>query len=97
VAGDRPLGADLTAENRMMMYVPKGFAHAFITTEPDTEAFYLVDAFYAPAMERGIRWNDPTFGVEWPIEPAVLSDKDRNWPDFDPAFHLEVPREGADG
>ena len=81
-------GAELTAENRRMMYVPKGFAHGFITLEPDTEAFYFVDAFYRPELERGIRWNDPRFKIQWPAEPTVLSDKDRNQRDFDPAWHL---------
>ncbi len=52
-----------------MMYVPRGFAHAILTLEPDTEAIYCVCAHYAPAEERGVRWNDPRFGVEWPIAP----------------------------
>ncbi len=81
-------GAELSAENRRMMYVPKGFAHGFVTLEDDTEAFYLVSAYYAPEFERGIRWNDPKFGIEWPIEPVIISDKDRNHPDFDPKYHL---------
>ena len=79
---------ELTAENRRMLYVPKGFAHGFITLEEDTEAFYFVDEFYAPEQERGIRWNDPNIAIEWPIEPLVVSDKDQNWPDFNEAFHL---------
>ena len=81
-------GADLTAENRRMMYVPKGCAHGFITSTEDAEAFYLVDAFYSPQAERGVRWNDPKFAIRWPAAPVVLSDKDRNHPDFNPAYHL---------
>ncbi|RME90844.1 MAG: dTDP-4-dehydrorhamnose 3,5-epimerase [Candidatus Hydrogenedentota bacterium] len=81
-------GAELTAENRKMMVVPKGFAHGFLTLEENTEAFYLVTEFYAPQAERGIRWNDPKFKIEWPMEPKVLSEKDANWPDFDEKFHL---------
>jgi dTDP-4-dehydrorhamnose 3,5-epimerase len=81
-------GAELTAENRRMMVVPKGFAHGFITLTDDTEAFYLVDEFYAPECERGIRWNDPKFAIQWPIEPVVISEKDQNYRDFDPAWHL---------
>ena len=81
-------GAELSAENRRMMYVPKGFAHGFITLANDTEALYLVDEFYAPEQERGIRWNDPRFGIRWPVEPVVLSDKDRNHREFDQAWHL---------
>lgn len=81
-------GADLTAENRRMMYVPKGFGHGFITLVDDTEALYLVDEFYSPEHERGVRWNDPRFAIPWPAQPVVMSEKDRNYPDFDPAWHL---------
>lgn len=80
-------GAELSAENRTMMYVPRGFAHGFVTLTDDVEALYLVSAFYAPEAERGARWNDPAIGIEWPVEPAELSDKDRKWPDLDPQFH----------
>jgi len=83
-------GAELSAENRRMMYVPKGFAHGFITLTEDAEAFYFVDEFYSPTHERGVRWNDPKFAIEWPIAPVVLSDKDANQRDFDPAWHLTV-------
>src|SRR5262249_10749702 len=81
-------GADLTAENRRMMYVPKGFAHGFITLANNTEAFYLVDEFYAPEYERAVRWDDPRFNIPWPAQPEVISDKDRKYRDFDPAWHL---------
>jgi dTDP-4-dehydrorhamnose 3,5-epimerase len=84
----KSFGADLTAENRRMLYVPKGFAHGFVTLAEDTEAFYLVDEFYAPEQERGVRWDDPRFGIRWPIAPVVVSDKDRSHRDFDPAWHL---------
>lgn len=80
-------GDTLSAENRRMMYVPKGFAHGFITLEEDTEAFYLAGAPYAPDLERGIRYNDPKFNIEWPIEPIIISEKDANWRDFDPEWH----------
>jgi dTDP-4-dehydrorhamnose 3,5-epimerase len=83
-------GAELTAENRRMMCVPKGFAHGFITLADDTEAFYFVDEFYAPELERGVRWDDPRFQLRWPIAPAVISDKDANQRDFDPAWHLSA-------
>jgi dTDP-4-dehydrorhamnose 3,5-epimerase len=84
----KSFGAELTAENRRMMYVPKGFAHGFITIEPNTEAFYFVDEFYSPEHERGVRWNDPKFKIAWPAHPEVLSDKDKNQRDFDPGWHL---------
>jgi dTDP-4-dehydrorhamnose 3,5-epimerase len=83
----RWFGETLSAENRTMMYVPEGFAHGFITLEPDTEALYLVSAAYAPAAERGIRYDDPKFGIRWPTAPTELSEKDRNWPDYDPQYH----------
>ncbi len=86
----KSFGAELSADNRRMMYVPKGFAHGFITLTDDAEALYLVDEFYSPEHERGLRWDDPTFDLEWPIPPVVLSDKDRAHRDFDPAWHLGV-------
>ena len=89
----KSFGAELSAENRRMMYVPKGFAHGFISLEDNTEAFYFVDEFYAPELERGVRWNDPKFKIQWPCEPVVVSSKDRAHPEFDPAYHLAV-REG---
>jgi dTDP-4-dehydrorhamnose 3,5-epimerase len=80
--------AELSAENRLTMYVPEGCAHGFLTLEPDTETVYFVTASYSPEQERGVRWNDPEFGIEWPFEPSVLSDKDRGQRDFDPGWHL---------
>ena len=90
----RWFGETLTAENRLMMYVPRGFAHAILTLAPDTEALYLVSAHYAPGEERGVRWNDPRFAVGWPRPPVEISAKDANWPDFDPDWH-GVDRLGA--
>lgn len=84
----KSFGIDLTAENRTLLYVPKGFAHGFVTLQDDTEALYLVDEFYSPEHERGIRWNDPKFSLTWPIRPSVMSAKDGAYPDFDPAWHL---------
>jgi dTDP-4-dehydrorhamnose 3,5-epimerase len=83
-------GAELSAENRRMMYVPKGFAHGFLTLKDDTEALYLVTEFYAPDRERCIRWNDPAFGIKWPFEPSVISPKDGAAPDFDRKYHLDI-------
>lgn len=82
-------GAELSAENRRMMYVPKGFGHAFLTLEDQTEALYMVSEKYAPDLERGIRWNDPKFNILWPIAPTVISDKDKNHPDFSVETHLK--------
>jgi dTDP-4-dehydrorhamnose 3,5-epimerase len=83
----RSYGAELTSENRRMMYVPRGFAHGFVTLMDDTEALYLVSAFYSPENERGVRFDDPTVAIQWPIAPVEVSDKDRKWPDLDPDFH----------
>jgi dTDP-4-dehydrorhamnose 3,5-epimerase len=84
----RSFGTQLSAGNRKMMYVPKGFAHGFLSLEDDAEALYFVDEFYAPSLERCVRWNDPRFGIEWPAPPSAISEKDRNQADFDPAWHL---------
>jgi dTDP-4-dehydrorhamnose 3,5-epimerase len=78
---------ELNAENRLMMYVPRGFAHAIFTLKEQTEALYFVSDFYLPENERGVRWNDPRFDIQWPFAPTELSPKDASWPDFDPAFH----------
>lgn len=75
-------GAELSAANRRMMYVPKGCAHAFLTLVDDAEVLYFVDAFYAPKLERGVRWDDPRFKIEWPIAPVVMSEKDRGYEDY---------------
>ncbi|MDE3174847.1 MAG: dTDP-4-dehydrorhamnose 3,5-epimerase [Pseudomonadota bacterium] len=83
----RWFGETLSADNRLMMYVPRGFAHAILTLEPDTEALYLVSAHYAPTQERGVRWNDPRFDIGWPIAPREISAKDAAWPDFDALGH----------
>jgi len=81
-------GASLTPENRQMMYVPRGFAHGFITLEPDTEILYLVSTPYSKESERGIRWNDPTFNIAWPELPQIISERDQSHPDFNPEYHL---------
>ncbi|MFN3671016.1 MAG: dTDP-4-dehydrorhamnose 3,5-epimerase [Bosea sp. (in: a-proteobacteria)] len=83
----RSFAAELNAENRRMLVVPRGCAHAFLTLTDDVEALYLVSAPYAPALERGLRWNDPWASVDWPVRPAEISAKDAAWPDFDPDYH----------
>jgi dTDP-4-dehydrorhamnose 3,5-epimerase len=83
-------GAELTAENYRMMLVPKGFAHGFLTLKANTEVCYFVTEFYAPERERGIRYNDPLFGIWWPFEPSVISPKDNSWRNFDFSYHLGV-------
>ena len=80
-------GAEITAENRRLMYAPKGCAHGFLTLEPATELVYFASTPYAGPDERIVRWNDPRFSIAWPRDPVVLSDKDRDAPDFDPTLH----------
>jgi dTDP-4-dehydrorhamnose 3,5-epimerase len=80
-------GAELNDDNRLMMYVPRGFAHAILTLSENVEALYLVSDFYSPQSERGIRFDDPWLDVDWPIKPAEVSQKDRTWPSFNPEFH----------
>ena len=72
----------LSAENRNMFCIPEGFAHGFITLEDRTEVFYQMSAFYNAESARGVRWNDPAFGIRWPSEVRVISERDRNYPDF---------------
>lgn len=65
-----------------MVYVPPGFAHGFLTLQDDTEIVYQMSEFYAPRAARGFRWNDPAFDIHWPAPVAVISDRDRGYPDF---------------
>ena len=69
-------GAKLTDKNRTMMYVPEGFAHGFLSTEPNTEIIYLSSEFYKPDHEDILLWNDPDIAIEWPENPKILSNKD---------------------
>lgn len=75
-------GFELNADNKRMLYVPKGFAHGFQTLSDDVEVTYLVAGYYEPSAEGGVLWNDPAFSIDWPLEPTVMSDKDRAWPAF---------------
>lgn len=76
------LAVMLTAQARNMLYTPEGFAHGFLTLEDDTEIFYQISEFYAPEHARGVRWNDPAFGIQWPAEVNVISERDATYPDF---------------
>ncbi|MBD2102622.1 dTDP-4-dehydrorhamnose 3,5-epimerase [Leptolyngbya sp. FACHB-261] len=73
----------LSAENYKMLYIPEGFAHGFQTLEDDTEVFYQISEFYHAESARGIRWNDPAFNINWPLEVQVISERDQQYPDFD--------------
>lgn len=75
-------GVELTAANRRALYIPKGCGHGFQTTQDETEVLYLISAGYAAEAARGVRWNDPAFGIEWPLAPTQMSERDRTFPDF---------------
>ena len=77
------LGVELTSRNRLMVYVPEGFAHGFQTLEDDSEVFYQVSEYYYPESARGVRWDDPAFGIEWPLGISVISERDRSHPFVD--------------
>lgn len=77
------IGVELTEENRRALFVPKGFAHGYITLEDNTEINYMVTQFYTPAADSGVRFDDPVFGIEWPVEITSVSEKDKNHPNFE--------------
>ncbi|MGM7702954.1 dTDP-4-dehydrorhamnose 3,5-epimerase [Pseudalkalibacillus sp. Hm43] len=80
------IGIELTAENKKQLLVPKGFAHAFLTLTDDVEVQYKVDELYSPDHDRGIKWNDPKIGIEWPADlTPILSEKDQNAPSLEGA------------
>ena len=76
------IGVELSASNRRMLYIPKGFAHGFQTLADDTEVFYFISAFYAPDAACGARYNEPAFGIVWPLPVSVIAAKDEAWPDY---------------
>jgi dTDP-4-dehydrorhamnose 3,5-epimerase len=78
------VAVELTAEGGEQLFIPAGFAHGFCTLEPNTSLAYKVDAYYSAAHDRGVRWNDPAFKIDWPVsaDEAVLSEKDKVQPLF---------------
>lgn len=73
-------GVDLTESNRKMLFIPEGCAHGYQTLVEDAEVFYMSSAYYAPEAERGVLWNDPAIGIEWPITDNLnITEKDKNW------------------
>jgi dTDP-4-dehydrorhamnose 3,5-epimerase len=73
---------ELTAENRLALYVPEGCAHGFLTLTEHCEVLYLISQTYAPEHSAGVRWDDPAFAIAWPHPPTLMSTRDRNYPDF---------------
>jgi dTDP-4-dehydrorhamnose 3,5-epimerase len=78
------LATELTAANRAMLYVPEGVAHGFQTLEDDVEVLYQMSNSYAPESARGVRCDDPAFGITWPLPVTAIAPRDRSWPSFDP-------------
>jgi dTDP-4-dehydrorhamnose 3,5-epimerase len=76
---------ELTEDNKLQLYVPPGFGHSFQTLVDDIEVNYLVSAPYMPEYEGGVRWNDPTVGIKWPLPVTTISEKDASWPLLDPS------------
>ena len=74
------VGFELDARNRRLLYVPEGFAHGFVTLEPETEIFYEMSAVHRPEASRGFRFDDPSVGIDWPIRPDCLSERDAALP-----------------
>ena len=73
-------GAELSAENGRMLYLPESCAHGYQTLEDATEMYYMASAFYTPGAARGVRFDDLAFGIQWPLAPGAVSEQDRNWP-----------------
>ena len=78
----RYFGVVLSAENHRAVYVPEGFAHGFLTLADSSEVLYQISEFHEPSAARGVRWNDPAFGIAWPEPITVISERDRNYPDY---------------
>jgi dTDP-4-dehydrorhamnose 3,5-epimerase len=78
----RWFGVELSARNRLALYVPEGCAHGFLTLADDSEVSYQISELWAPEAGRGVRWDDPAFDIEWPAEVVVINDRDRTYADF---------------
>ncbi|HEX9628866.1 MAG TPA: dTDP-4-dehydrorhamnose 3,5-epimerase [Pyrinomonadaceae bacterium] len=74
------IGSELSAKNRLMVYIPEGFAHGFQTLEDETEVAYQISGYYHPESARGVRWDDPAFNFKWPLPVTVMSERDRKHP-----------------
>ena len=78
---ERWTSVELDAERRNALYIPERFAHGFLTLAPDTEVFYQISHAHRPEAARGVRFDDPAFGIDWPLPPAVIGERDRSYPD----------------
>jgi dTDP-4-dehydrorhamnose 3,5-epimerase len=78
----RSIAQELSAENRLALAIPDGCAHGFMTLLDNSELLYMMTENHNPDLARGVRWNDPRFGISWPMEPVVISERDRGYGDF---------------
>jgi dTDP-4-dehydrorhamnose 3,5-epimerase len=85
------IAVNLTANNSLMFYIPKGFAHGFQTLEDESEVVYQMSDVYNPEAAGGVRWNDPTFGIKWPDAERIIIARDRDYPDFPCVTQLNNP------
>ncbi len=76
------IALELSADDGRMLYLPRGVAHGFQTLADNTEVVYQMSEFFAPEYARGARWDDPAFGLTWPLPAAIMNDRDKTWPDF---------------
>jgi dTDP-4-dehydrorhamnose 3,5-epimerase len=79
------VAVELTAENRLALFIPPGVAHGFLTLTDDCEVFYQMSEFFQDQSARGVRWNDPAFGIEWPAPVALISARDASYPPWQDA------------
>jgi len=87
------VGVTLTSQSFRMLYVPDGFAHGFITLEDNSAVHYMVTQYYTPGAEKGIRYDDPAFNIEWPLTPALVSDRDLIHPPYTETAFIKVKQE----
>lgn len=80
----RHFGCELTGESGRALYIPEGFAHGFVTLSDDTDVYYQMSEYFQPDAARGVRWNDPAFGIAWPVTAPTLHPRDAGYPDFAP-------------
>lgn len=80
-------GVELSAQNHQAIWIPEGFAHGFQTLSDETEIYYQMTEFYDPTCARGVRFDDPAFGIQWPLAQPIILERDRTYPNFDMGLH----------
>lgn len=86
------VGVELNDENHRQLYIPEGFAHGFAVLSDEVDFFYKCTDYYQPASERGVRWNDPNIGIQWPVKDPILSDKDSHYPCLNQVLPDQLPQ-----